>query len=79
MHKNGRSPIVRNVADMRASHKRACALTASRQHVIPGHDPLLLKRYRALRCRGTGVRLAITNASALLTAALWDSYSAFVG
>jgi len=40
-------PIVYNVADMLAGHKRAYALASSRQHVIPGHDPLVLKRYPA--------------------------------
>jgi len=40
-------PIVYNVADMLAGHKRAYALASSRQHVIPGHDPLVLQRYPA--------------------------------
>jgi glyoxylase-like metal-dependent hydrolase (beta-lactamase superfamily II) len=40
-------PIVYNVADMLAGYKRAYALAASRRHVIPGHDPLVLKRYPA--------------------------------
>jgi hypothetical protein len=40
-------PIVYNVADMLAGHQRAYALASSRQHVIPGHDPLVLKRYPA--------------------------------
>ena len=40
-------PIVYNVADMLAGHKRAYALASSRQHVVPGHDPLVLARYPA--------------------------------
>jgi glyoxylase-like metal-dependent hydrolase (beta-lactamase superfamily II) len=40
-------PIVYNVADMLAGHQRAYALASSRAHVIPGHDPLVLKRYPA--------------------------------
>jgi glyoxylase-like metal-dependent hydrolase (beta-lactamase superfamily II) len=40
-------PVVYNVADMLAGHERAYALAASRRHVIPGHDPLVLKRYPA--------------------------------
>ena len=40
-------PTVYNVADMLEGHKRACALADSRSHVIPGHDPLVLKRYPA--------------------------------
>ena len=40
-------PIVYNVADMLAGHQRAYALADSPRHVIPGHDPLVLKRYPA--------------------------------
>jgi glyoxylase-like metal-dependent hydrolase (beta-lactamase superfamily II) len=40
-------PIVYNVPDMLEGHKRAYALAESRKHVIPGHDPLVLKRYPA--------------------------------
>ncbi len=40
-------PIVYNVPDMLAGHQRAYALASSPQHVIPGHDPLVLKRYPA--------------------------------
>jgi len=40
-------PIVYNVADMLAGHQRAYALASSPQHVVPGHDPLVLKRYPA--------------------------------
>lgn len=40
-------PIVYNVADMLAGHRRAYALADSRHHVIPGHDPLVLERYPA--------------------------------
>ena len=40
-------PTVYNVADMLEGHKRAYALADSRSHVIPGHDPLVLKRYPA--------------------------------
>ena len=40
-------PIVYNVADMLAGHAKCYALASSRAHVIPGHDPLVLKRYPA--------------------------------
>ena len=40
-------PIVYNVADMLAGHKKAYALAESPRHVIPGHDPLVLERYPA--------------------------------
>jgi len=48
-------PIVYNVADMLAGHKRAYSLASSRQHVIPGHDPLVLKRYPAPSAELQGV------------------------
>jgi glyoxylase-like metal-dependent hydrolase (beta-lactamase superfamily II) len=40
-------PIVYNVADMLAGYRTAYALAESRRHVIPGHDPLVLRRYPA--------------------------------
>jgi glyoxylase-like metal-dependent hydrolase (beta-lactamase superfamily II) len=40
-------PVVYNVADMIAGHKKAYALAASPRHVVPGHDPLVLERYPA--------------------------------
>jgi glyoxylase-like metal-dependent hydrolase (beta-lactamase superfamily II) len=36
-----------NVPDMLAGHQRCYALASSRNHVVPGHDPLVLKRYPA--------------------------------
>jgi len=38
-------PIVYNVADMLEGHKRVVAEADSPQHVIPGHDPQVLRRY----------------------------------
>ncbi len=49
-------PIVYNVADMLEGHKRAYALADSPRHVIPGHDPLVLKRYPAPHPRPAGHR-----------------------
>ena len=40
-------PIVYNVGDMLAGHERAYALASSPRHVVPGHDPLVLRRYPA--------------------------------
>jgi glyoxylase-like metal-dependent hydrolase (beta-lactamase superfamily II) len=40
-------PIVYNVADMLEGHKRLHQLAASAQHIIPGHDPLVMRRYLA--------------------------------
>ncbi len=38
-------PIVYNVHDMLDGHRRLVALAESPDHVIPGHDPLVLVRY----------------------------------
>jgi hypothetical protein len=37
--------LVYNVADMLQGYQRAYALASSADHVIPGHDPLVLHRY----------------------------------
>jgi glyoxylase-like metal-dependent hydrolase (beta-lactamase superfamily II) len=41
-------PIVHNVADMLAGHRRLVELATSSGHVVPGHDPEVLRRYPAL-------------------------------
>ncbi|MFT4099611.1 MAG: N-acyl homoserine lactonase family protein [Burkholderiaceae bacterium] len=38
-------PIVFNVADMLAGHRRIQQAADSLDHVVPGHDPLVLERY----------------------------------
>jgi glyoxylase-like metal-dependent hydrolase (beta-lactamase superfamily II) len=40
-------PIVYNVAETLEGYRRAYALASSPDHVIPGHDPLVLARYPA--------------------------------
>jgi glyoxylase-like metal-dependent hydrolase (beta-lactamase superfamily II) len=40
-------PIVYNVADMLEGHKRLYQLAQSARHIIPGHDPLVMRRYPA--------------------------------
>ena len=52
-------PIVYNVADMLEGHKRLHQLAASPQHIVPGHDPLVMRRYRppARELDGVAVRL----------------------
>ena len=42
-------PIVYNVADMLEGHATLRRLASSPQHIIPGHDPLVLNRYPAAR------------------------------
>jgi glyoxylase-like metal-dependent hydrolase (beta-lactamase superfamily II) len=40
-------PVTYSVAEVMEGYKRAYALASSREHVIPGHDPLVLARYPA--------------------------------
>jgi glyoxylase-like metal-dependent hydrolase (beta-lactamase superfamily II) len=42
-------PIVYNVGDMLEAYSRIYSLADSPQHVIPGHDPAVLKRFRPAR------------------------------
>jgi len=40
-------PIVYNVGDMVEGWRKAHALADSAEHVVPGHDPLVMERYPA--------------------------------
>ena len=40
-------PIVFNVADMVEGYARLLSLAASKDHIIPGHDPQVMARYPA--------------------------------
>jgi glyoxylase-like metal-dependent hydrolase (beta-lactamase superfamily II) len=42
-------PVTYNVLEVLEGFKRAYALASSRDHVIPGHDPLVLEKYPASR------------------------------
>jgi glyoxylase-like metal-dependent hydrolase (beta-lactamase superfamily II) len=52
-------PIVWSVADMVDGYRKLRALADSAEHIIPGHDPLVLERYPApsSRLQGIAVRL----------------------
>jgi glyoxylase-like metal-dependent hydrolase (beta-lactamase superfamily II) len=52
-------PIVYNVGDMVEGWRKAHALADSAEHVVPGHDPLVMERYPAPResMQGIVVRL----------------------
>lgn len=52
-------PIVYNVGDMVEGWRKAHALADSAEHVVPGHDPLVMERYPAPResMKGIVVRL----------------------
>lgn len=48
-------PIVVDMEDVLAGYSRIETLAGSRRRVIPGHDPLVLKRYPALDPRMEGI------------------------
>jgi glyoxylase-like metal-dependent hydrolase (beta-lactamase superfamily II) len=52
-------PIVWSVAQMVDGYARLRSLADSAEHIIPGHDPLVLERYPApsSELRGIAVRL----------------------
>lgn len=47
-------PIVHSVADMLEGHRRVLALADSPDHVIPGHDPLVMAKYPAYSAETDG-------------------------
>jgi glyoxylase-like metal-dependent hydrolase (beta-lactamase superfamily II) len=48
-------PIVVDVAKMIDGWRRLRALASAPQHVVPGHDPLVVQRYRAPRAELEGI------------------------
>lgn len=54
-------PIVFNVADMLAGHRRLAAAADSPDHIVPGHDPLVLARYP--RVAGDSIGIACLHQS----------------
>jgi glyoxylase-like metal-dependent hydrolase (beta-lactamase superfamily II) len=52
-------PAVYNVGEVLEGYRTLRKLASSTQHIIPGHDPLVLKRYPAPKpsLKGTAVRL----------------------
>ena len=54
-------PIVYNVGDMYEGYKRLEKLATSHRLIVPGHEPLMLKRYPAPRAElgGISVRLNV--------------------
>ena len=61
MEKTAPFPIVHNVGDMIEGFGKLRALADSPQHIIPGHDPLVMKRYPAPKpeLEGIVVRLDV--------------------
>ena len=48
-------PIVVDVEDVLNGYARMESLAASRRHIVPGHDPLVLQRYPALNGETQGI------------------------
>ncbi len=48
-------PIVHNVAEMLDGHRRLKAAAPSPQHVVPGHDPEVLRRYPRIEGDEAGI------------------------
>jgi glyoxylase-like metal-dependent hydrolase (beta-lactamase superfamily II) len=40
-------PVVASVTEMVDGWRRVRALASNERHVVPGHDPLVMRRYRA--------------------------------
>jgi len=47
-------PIAYNVGEVMEGYRRARSLASSREHIIPGHDPLVMDRYPAAEPGLTG-------------------------
>jgi glyoxylase-like metal-dependent hydrolase (beta-lactamase superfamily II) len=48
-------PITIDIADVLDGYKRLVSLAGTPQRVVPGHDPLVLKRYPALNSAAQGI------------------------
>ena len=48
-------PIVVDVENTLRGYTRLNELAASRRHIVPGHDPLVLQRYPALNSQTNGL------------------------
>jgi len=59
-------PIVLHVGEMLEGHRKCRRLAASAQHIVPGHDPLVMQRYPAPspELEGIAVRLDVAPADA---------------
>jgi hypothetical protein len=54
-------PAVYNVGEVLEGYRTLRKLASSPNHIVPGHDPLVLKRYPAAKpgLEGTAVRLDV--------------------
>jgi hypothetical protein len=61
MEKISPFPILFNMGEMLQGYQTVRALATSSEHLIPGHDPLVMKRYPSPESKltGTVVRLDV--------------------
>ncbi len=52
-------PIVENVTQMLEGHRRMKTLADSEDHIVPGHDPEVMRRYRAPTKQTEGVVVSL--------------------
>ncbi len=54
-------PAVYHIGDMLEGHRTLCKLADSEDHIVPGHDPIVMKVYPALspELQGIVVRLDV--------------------
>jgi glyoxylase-like metal-dependent hydrolase (beta-lactamase superfamily II) len=52
-------PIVLHVGEMLEGHRKCRRLADSAQHVVPGHDPLVMRRYPALSAELEGIAVRL--------------------
>ena len=71
-------PIVLHVGEMLEGHRKCRRLAASEQHVVPGHDPLVMARYPAPspELEGIAVRLDVAPVDELPPAPAWPAGAA---
>lgn len=52
-------PIVDNVTDMLEGHRRLQRLADSPEHIVPGHDPEVMRRYPAASDEAEGIAVSL--------------------
>ncbi len=52
-------PVVYNVGEVLEGYRTLRRLASSPQHVIPGHDPLVMKRYPAARVDAASIAVRL--------------------
>jgi glyoxylase-like metal-dependent hydrolase (beta-lactamase superfamily II) len=59
MERGNPFPVVFNVGEMLAGHRTLGVLADSPQHIIPGHDPLVMTRYPVVSKEADGIAIRV--------------------